>query len=111
MDDPGLLTPLQVHYVLGEIIQGGLVLETNINEISACGASRPVPLSCFCVLSSADLRTDCLVQAANRNRKASAASSNPLIPSALANPVATGRAFARGGSSDGPRRWLAAMGV
>ena len=27
----------QVHYVLGEIIQGGLVLETNINEISACG--------------------------------------------------------------------------
>jgi len=27
----------KVHYVLGEIIQGGLVLETNINEISACG--------------------------------------------------------------------------
>jgi hypothetical protein len=28
---------LQVHHVLGEIIQGGLVLETNINEIATCG--------------------------------------------------------------------------
>lgn len=28
----------EVHHVLSEIIQGGLVLETNINEISACGA-------------------------------------------------------------------------
>lgn len=27
----------KVHHVLGEIIQGGLVLETNINEISTCG--------------------------------------------------------------------------
>jgi hypothetical protein len=26
-----------VHHVLGEIIQGGLVLETNINEIATCG--------------------------------------------------------------------------
>ena len=31
----------QVHHVLGEIIQGGLVLETNINEISTCGQSYP----------------------------------------------------------------------
>lgn len=27
----------EVQYVLNEIIQGGLVLETNINEISLCG--------------------------------------------------------------------------
>ncbi|KAL1407539.1 Sigma-adaptin 3A [Vanrija albida] len=27
----------EVQHVLGEIIQGGLVLETNINEISLCG--------------------------------------------------------------------------
>ena len=26
-----------MHHVLSEIIQGGLVLETNINEISLCG--------------------------------------------------------------------------
>ncbi|KAK8844023.1 hypothetical protein IAR55_006816 [Kwoniella newhampshirensis] len=75
----------EVHHVLSEIIQGGLVLETNINEISAC------------------------VQAASRNRKASAASSNPLIPSMLAVPG--GRSGNRGGSSDGARRWLATIGV
>ncbi|WWC63784.1 uncharacterized protein I303_106389 [Kwoniella dejecticola CBS 10117] len=75
----------EVHHVLSEIIQGGLVLETNINEISAC------------------------VQAASRNRKASAASSNPLIPSALAVPG--GRGGSRGGSADGARKWLAAIGV
>ncbi|ORY33032.1 Golgi to vacuole transport-related protein [Naematelia encephala] len=76
----------EVHHVLSEIIQGGLVLETNINEISAC------------------------VQASARNRKASAASSNPLLPSMLTAPGA-GRSGSRGGSADGPRRWLAAMGV
>lgn len=27
----------EVNHVLSEIIQGGLVLETNINEISSCG--------------------------------------------------------------------------
>ena len=38
----------QVHHVLSEIIQGGLVVETNINEVSACGescATGPRPLS------------------------------------------------------------------
>ncbi|RSH95144.1 Sigma-adaptin 3A [Saitozyma podzolica] len=35
-----------VHHVLAEIIQGGLVLETNINEISACGIlAKPKGLS------------------------------------------------------------------
>ncbi|KAK4687315.1 AP-3 complex subunit sigma, partial [Tremellales sp. Uapishka_1] len=68
----------KVHYVLSEIIQGGLVLETNINEISTC------------------------VNTASQNRKTSAASTNTLIPSALAS---------KGGSSDGARKWLAAIGV
>jgi len=35
------LSPLQVHHTLAEIIQGGLVLETNINTISANGESPP----------------------------------------------------------------------
>jgi hypothetical protein len=30
----------EVHHVLSEIIQGGLVLETNINEISSCGTHQ-----------------------------------------------------------------------
>lgn len=81
----------EVHHVLSEIVQGGLVLETNINEISAC------------------------VQASSRNRKASAASANPLMPSLLSVPGSVGgragRGLGRGGSADGPRRWLAAMGV
>ncbi|WWC72893.1 uncharacterized protein I206_106857 [Kwoniella pini CBS 10737] len=76
----------EVHHVLSEIIQGGLVLETNINEISSC------------------------VQAASRNRKASASSSNPLIPSVLAVPGG-GRSSNRNGSADGARKWLAAIGV
>ncbi|OXC64842.1 hypothetical protein AYX13_05908 [Cryptococcus neoformans] len=75
----------EVYHVLSEIIQGGLVLETNINEISAC------------------------VRAATKNRKESSASANPLIPSVLAAPG--GRGGNRGGSADGARRWLAAMGV
>ncbi|WVQ81287.1 hypothetical protein IAT38_003410 [Cryptococcus sp. DSM 104549] len=75
----------EVNHVLSEIIQGGLVLETNINEISAC------------------------VRAATRNRKESAASANPLIPSVLAAPGS--RSGSRGGSADGARRWLAAIGV
>jgi len=79
------------------------VLETNINEISACGKSY------FAYTKNSAEHT---VQASSRNRKASAASANPLIPSALANPASSaGRVFARGGSADGPRKWLAAMGV
>ncbi|KAK1922669.1 Golgi to vacuole transport-related protein [Papiliotrema laurentii] len=76
----------EVHHVLGEIIQGGLVLETNINEIATC------------------------VRASSANRKASAASANPLLPSMLTAPGA-GRGIGRGGAANGPRNWLAAMGV
>ncbi|ORX39209.1 putative Golgi to vacuole transport-related protein [Kockovaella imperatae] len=75
----------EVHHVLSEIIQGGLVLETNINEISLC------------------------VRSGASNRKASAASANPIIPTLLSAP---GSRPGRGsGPGDGPRRWLAAMGV
>lgn len=31
----------EVHLVLAEIIQGGLVLETNLTEIASCGESGP----------------------------------------------------------------------
>lgn len=37
---------VQVHHILAEIIQGGLVLETNVEEISNSGASWPCSLSC-----------------------------------------------------------------
>lgn len=30
---------LQVHHILSEIIQGGLVLETNVDEIDSAGTS------------------------------------------------------------------------
>ncbi|BEI85220.1 hypothetical protein CcaverHIS002_0506210 [Cutaneotrichosporon cavernicola] len=70
-----------VQYVLNEIIQGGLVLETNISEINLC------------------------TQAAQRNRKASAASTNPLMPSMLVTPGSRARA------AEGPRRWLSSIGV
>ncbi|CAD6573342.1 MAG: Sigma-adaptin 3A [Tremellales sp. Tagirdzhanova-0007] len=96
----------EVHHVLSEIIQGGLVLETNINEISACGLS----LSPKTIHTHSDYAPQ--VQASTRNRKASAASANPLMPSVLSVPGSSGgRALGRGGSADGPRKWLAAIGV
>lgn len=76
----------EVQYVLNEIIQGGLVLETNINEISQG------------------------IVASQRNRKASAASANPLVPSMLVNP-GSNQSSAAGGLSSGARRWLSSIGV
>lgn len=81
-----------VQYVLDEIIQGGLVLETNISEINLCSGSR-------------DGMALTQAQAAQRNRKASAASANPLMPSMLVTPGGRARA------AEGPRRWLASIGV
>lgn len=46
------------------------------------------------------------VQAAQRNRKASAASANPLMPSMLVAPGAKGRS-----ENSGARRWLPSIGV
>lgn len=77
----------EVQYVLNEIIQGGLVLETNINEISHG------------------------IVASQRNRKASAASANPLVPSMLVNPGGSSQSSAGSGLSSGARRWLSSIGV
>lgn len=44
---PGLIVLFQVHHVLSEIIQGGLVLETNFNEISTCGKPLLLPTNSF----------------------------------------------------------------
>jgi AP-3 complex subunit sigma len=89
----------QVHHVLSEIIQGGLVLETNINVITANGAcSAP---------SAADRKP---VRASSQNRKLSAASASPLIPTALASSLLPGQSRASAGSSNA-RRWLAGLGV
>ena len=38
---------VKVHHILAEIIQGGLVLETNVEEIDASGMSVPLPYEEF----------------------------------------------------------------
>lgn len=58
-----------MHHILAEIIQGGLVLETNVEEISATGRSSPFTL------------TPAHYPSVRRNgklRKESFASANPL---------------------------------
>lgn len=66
---------LQVHHILAEIIQGGLVLETNVEEIDHSGK--------FCVLTELDpslvlIESPNPVQTAAKARKESFASANPL---------------------------------
>ncbi|KAJ7155708.1 Adaptor protein complex sigma subunit [Mycena filopes] len=67
----------EVHYVLAEIIQGGLVLETNVEEIAAA------------------------VQLSAKLRKESFASANPL-----ALGIGVGGAGSRGGNIKSPLGWL-----
>ena len=38
----------QVHHILAEIIQGGVVLETNLEEIDSSGKSLQSPFKKFC---------------------------------------------------------------
>jgi hypothetical protein len=38
------LNHAQVHHILAEIIQGGVVLETNLEEIDSCGKSLQPPV-------------------------------------------------------------------
>lgn len=38
------MRPPKAHHILAEIIQGGLVLETNVNEIDRAGESRVPPM-------------------------------------------------------------------
>ncbi|KDQ54785.1 hypothetical protein JAAARDRAFT_159955 [Jaapia argillacea MUCL 33604] len=67
----------EVHHILGEIIQGGLVLETNVDEI------------------------DSQVQVAAQARKTSFASANPLSLG-----VGSGGVGQRGGGLQTPLGWL-----
>lgn len=96
-----MFNPRQVQYALNEIIQGGLVLETNISEIGQCGE-----------LSTPKSLPNSSVQAVQRNRKASAASANPLLPSLLVAPGARqAGGGGAGGVAGGARRWLSSIGV
>ncbi len=40
----------KAHHILAEIIQGGLVLETNVNEIDRAGKPLPLPIYSRCIL-------------------------------------------------------------
>ena len=46
--DEALNEPQQVHHILAEIIQGGVVLETNLEEIDSSGKSLQPPFKRFC---------------------------------------------------------------
>ena len=91
------LYSIQAHHILAEVIQGGLVLETNVNEIDRAGTSPTPAADCACSSSSSPrsslLRTASrptsahvnptalygrAVQDAARARKESFASANPL---------------------------------
>jgi len=67
----------EVHHILAEIIQGGLVLETNVEEI------------------------DSLVQLSAKQRKESFAAANPLSLG-----IGVGGSGARGGNIKSPLGWL-----
>jgi AP-3 complex subunit sigma len=84
----------QVHHILAEIIQGGLVLETNVEEIDQSGWFLPF-IKCF------GLKQSCpAVQNAAKVRKDSFASANPL---ALGVSGGVGH---RSGSLQTPLGWL-----
>ncbi|KIL70986.1 hypothetical protein M378DRAFT_503741 [Amanita muscaria Koide BX008] len=61
----------EVHHILSELIQGGVVLETNVEEISVSGTSLHVSLGSYIIY----LYT---VKNATKARKESFTSSNPL---------------------------------
>jgi hypothetical protein len=44
----------QVHHILSEIIQGGIVLETNLDEIDSSGESLQSRLKNFCSVSTGE---------------------------------------------------------
>jgi uncharacterized membrane protein YgcG len=85
--------------VLAEIIQGGLVLETNINEIASNGTWTLVVIYSiqdhYRILISETRRT---VHQASALRRQSASSTAPLMPSSIAASFNNARA---GGGSGG----------
>jgi len=62
----------EVHHILAEIIQGGVVLETNVDEIDDCSTSTS-PFN-----SKLGINLSFVVQRASTARKDSFASANPL---------------------------------
>lgn len=94
--------PFQVHHILAEVIQGGLVLETSVDEIDACGTLTPVnhPYGSFSQRSLVLHFILCsAVQRASKARKESFASSNPLS-------LGGGGLNGRGGNLKTPLGWL-----
>ena len=86
----------KVHHILAEIIQGGLVLETNVEEIDSSGSYSPSRIAQY------KLKTPFLptVQNATKARKESFASANPLS-------LGGGRGVgARNGGLQTPLGWL-----
>ena len=64
----------QVHHILSEIIQGGLVLETNVEEIDRSGGSHYLGF----IACAWALQMFLVVRLASKARKESFASANPL---------------------------------
>lgn len=110
----------QVHHTLAEIIQGGLVLETNINTISANGPSllfpsHPRPSLSLSAQSSYQLLSASTVLATAKQRKLSASSSSPLTNlsgaaglvggSGRGTPGGPGRGRVPGRSGGGQNGW------
>ena len=89
---------IQAHHILSEVIQGGLVLETNVEEIDRAGMVRTI-LGGWCGHSYYDF-TFTPVQEAAKARKESFASANPLS-------LGGGGVGARGrGTLQAPLDWL-----
>lgn len=68
------MSAIKAHHILAEIIQGGLVLETNIEEIDASGTFSPVLVTLY----ASWLIFQHTVHQATKARKESFASANPL---------------------------------
>jgi AP-3 complex subunit sigma len=89
-----VLIPCKVHHILSEIVQGGIVLETNVEEIDESGTFAPCDSRSENCLTNRHL----LAHQAAKLRKESFASSNPLSLG-----VGSG---ARGSNLKTPLGWL-----
>ncbi|CAK5265255.1 unnamed protein product [Mycena citricolor] len=85
----------EVHHILAEIIQGGLVLETNVEEIDNAGTLLPYPDH------NKTPNTLLTVQTASKLRKESFSSANPLSLG-----IGVGGTGSRGGNLKSPIGWL-----
>lgn len=83
-----------MHHILAEIIQGGIVLETNGEEISNAGSFKHALIRSCCMLSSSPT-----VAEASKARKQSFASANPLA-------IGVGGVGGRGAAIPTPLGWL-----